>query len=76
MLGVAPLVHILGLGLLPDTLLMLWVALVMLQTLQLIEAPPKHALAPPLAQFVREINTLAAIHSHGVGAFVFVDSTF
>ena len=37
----APLLHILGIGLLPDTLLMLWSAALMLQTLRLMQ--PAHA---------------------------------
>jgi 4-amino-4-deoxy-L-arabinose transferase-like glycosyltransferase len=48
----APLMHILGIGLLPDTLLMLWSAALMLQTLRLM--PPgqsdAHAGAPGTAE--------------------------
>jgi 4-amino-4-deoxy-L-arabinose transferase-like glycosyltransferase len=40
----APLMHILGIGLLPDTLLMFWSAALMLQTLRLMDA--RHAASP------------------------------
>ncbi len=36
-LALTPLLHLLGIGLLPDTLLMLWLALLMLQTLDLMQ---------------------------------------
>lgn len=45
-LALAPLLHILGLGLLPDSLLMLWGALLMLQTLHLMASPRTPRLAP------------------------------
>jgi 4-amino-4-deoxy-L-arabinose transferase-like glycosyltransferase len=41
----APLMHILGIGLLPDTLLMFWSAALMLQTLRLMEHPHSVRLA-------------------------------
>ncbi|NVO05690.1 MAG: glycosyltransferase family 39 protein [Rhodoferax sp.] len=44
----APLLHILGIGLLPDTLLMLWSVALMLQTLRLMD--PRHAAS--LAQWL------------------------
>ena len=39
----APLLHILGIGLLPDTLLMFWSAALMLQTLRMLQEPPRMA---------------------------------
>ena len=44
-LSLAPLLHLLGIGLLPDTLLMLWLVLLMLQTLELMDA---QAVSKPL----------------------------
>ncbi len=41
----APLLHILGIGLLPDTLLMCWSAALMLQTLRLMDRAPCDSLA-------------------------------
>ena len=45
-LALAPLLHLLGIGLLPDTLLMLWLALLMLQTLELMDASAVHKALP------------------------------
>jgi 4-amino-4-deoxy-L-arabinose transferase-like glycosyltransferase len=41
----APLLHILGIGLLPDTLLMFWSVALMLQTLRLMQRAPANSLA-------------------------------
>jgi hypothetical protein len=41
----APLLHILGIGLLPDTLLMFWSVALMLQTLRLMQRKPANSLA-------------------------------
>lgn len=42
-LFMAPLLHILGIGLLPDSLLMLWGILLMAQTQKMLDAPPRFA---------------------------------
>jgi 4-amino-4-deoxy-L-arabinose transferase-like glycosyltransferase len=48
----APLMHILGISLLPDTLLMFWSAALMLQTLRLMQAAPATEPGESLAQWL------------------------